>query len=315
MKTRFVRLLSASVVVLMTTSSAYAQATRTWVSGVGDDANPCSRTAPCKTFAGAISKTASGGEISVLDPGGYGTVTITKPITIDGAGTLASILASGTNGINVNITTGTAGTKIVTLRNLSINGTGAAAGLRGINFIAGDELHVENVQIERFTASPGIGISFTPATSAELFVKNSTMTHNTQGILVTTTVSGTARASIEDSAFVDNSGAGLRAEGRSTVSVRNSVATGNNNGFIAQGTTAPAFLQIDGCAATGNAANGIGSGFGGTFAANVSISNCLVSGNATGLFSDVTGNLRSWGNNKVVDNTVDGNPTSILTLK
>jgi hypothetical protein len=65
---------------------AQAQATRTWVSGVGDDANPCSRTAPCKTFAGAISKTAPCGEISVLDPGGFGAVTITKSITINGTG-------------------------------------------------------------------------------------------------------------------------------------------------------------------------------------------------------------------------------------
>src|SRR2546426_6768037 len=79
-------------------SLAQAQATRTWVSGVGDDANPCSRTAPCKTFAGAISKTFIGGEIDALDPGGFGAVTITKSITIDGAGTLASILSSGVNG-------------------------------------------------------------------------------------------------------------------------------------------------------------------------------------------------------------------------
>src|SRR5437773_9202420 len=100
-------------------SSAQAQATRTWVSGVGDDANPCSRTAPCKTFAGAISKTAAGGEIDALDPAGYGTVTITKGITIDGGGgQVASVLASGTNGISVQ-----AGpTDVVTLRNLRING-------------------------------------------------------------------------------------------------------------------------------------------------------------------------------------------------
>jgi len=79
----------ASIVLLATfaiATSAQAQATRTWVSGVGDDANPCSRTAPCKTFAGAISKTAAGGEISVLDPGGFGAVTITKSITINGDG-------------------------------------------------------------------------------------------------------------------------------------------------------------------------------------------------------------------------------------
>src|SRR6188472_965124 len=83
-------------------TGAYAQATRTWVSGVGDDVNPCSRTAPCKTFQGAISKTAAGGEISVLDPGGFGALTITKSLTIDGTGQVSSILSSGTNGITIN---------------------------------------------------------------------------------------------------------------------------------------------------------------------------------------------------------------------
>src|ERR1700685_513484 len=81
---------------------ANAQATRTWVSGVGDDANPCSRTAPCKTFAGAISKTSNCGEIDALDPGGFGALTITKSITIDGGGgQVASVLVVGTNGFVV----------------------------------------------------------------------------------------------------------------------------------------------------------------------------------------------------------------------
>src|SRR6476620_1145859 len=88
--------------MILTAAAANAQATRTWVSGVGDDANPCSRTAPCKTFAGAISKTAPGGEINVLDPGGFGAVTITKAITISSAGFEAGVLVSGTNGIIVN---------------------------------------------------------------------------------------------------------------------------------------------------------------------------------------------------------------------
>src|SRR5476649_997222 len=101
--------------------SASAQATRTWVSGVGDDANPCSRTAPCKTFAGAISKTAAAGEINVLDPGGFGALTITKAITIssDGVGT-AGILVSGTNGITV-----AAGVNdVVILKDLDFDGIG-----------------------------------------------------------------------------------------------------------------------------------------------------------------------------------------------
>src|SRR6266849_61397 len=113
------RVVMLLVAFALGTTAAYGQASRTWVSGVGDDANPCSRTAPCKTFAGAISKTAVGGEIDALDPGGFGAVTITKAITIDGGGgQVASVLVSSTNAIVV-----IAGASdVVTLRNLSING-------------------------------------------------------------------------------------------------------------------------------------------------------------------------------------------------
>src|SRR5215207_3226545 len=97
-------LVTTSLALLLQAAPVQAQALRTWVSGVGDDANPCSRTAPCKTFAGAISKTALNGEINCLDPAGYGTVNVTKSITIDCEDTQGSILSSGTNGVIVNIT-------------------------------------------------------------------------------------------------------------------------------------------------------------------------------------------------------------------
>src|SRR5579862_7232404 len=107
--------------VLAVSSSARAQATRTWVSGVGDDANPCSRTAPCKTFTGAISKTAPAGEIDALDPGGFGAVTITKSITIDGGGgVIAGVLVSGTNAITIDV----GNNDQVTIRNMRIDGLG-----------------------------------------------------------------------------------------------------------------------------------------------------------------------------------------------
>ena len=105
-KFRFtVKIFAIAIFMFAFASLAQAQATRTWVSGVGDDANPCSRTAPCKTFAGAISKTANFGEIDALDPGGFGAVTITKSITIDGGGgQVASVLAAGTFGIQISAT-------------------------------------------------------------------------------------------------------------------------------------------------------------------------------------------------------------------
>jgi hypothetical protein len=158
--------------IALQAAPAHAQMTRTWVSGVGDDANPCSRTAPCKTFAGAISKTAAGGEIDCLDPGGFGAITITKSITIDCSHTLGSVLAAGTNGINVN------GSGItVNLRGLSINGAGT--GLIGINFITGASLNIDNVNVMNFNSGSAIGILFAPNTGfAFLQVNNSYVTAN-----------------------------------------------------------------------------------------------------------------------------------------
>jgi hypothetical protein len=150
-------LLATVLMVFFTVSGVQAQATRTWVSGVGDDANPCSRTAPCKTFAGSISKTAAGGEINVLDPGGFGGVTITKAITIDGGSSLSGVLVSGTNGFTV-----AAGpTDTVILRNLDINGAGT--GLNGVRVNSGGALIVENTKIFGFTQN-GISINNTSDT-------------------------------------------------------------------------------------------------------------------------------------------------------
>src|ERR1043165_8625685 len=145
--------LSTVVALGLMTSTALAQATRTWVSGVGDDANPCSRTAPCKTFAGAISKTAPAGEINVLDPGGFGGVTITKSITISSEGFEAGVLVSGTNAIIINALT----TSNVVLRGLDIEGLGP--GLVGIKVLGGlGSLHVEKCTINNFKGANGSGI-------------------------------------------------------------------------------------------------------------------------------------------------------------
>src|SRR5215470_1240999 len=149
--------LSMFVLVILGAATMYGQASRTWVSGVGDDVNPCSRTAPCKTFAGAISKTAAGGEIDALDPAGFGALTITKAITIDGGGgQVASVLVNGTNGIVVQA----GANDTVILRNLSINGiaTSLSGGINGIRFLSGKALHIEHCTISRFTNN-GIDIA------------------------------------------------------------------------------------------------------------------------------------------------------------
>src|SRR5205823_1759859 len=151
---KILRFLGTAVLVIGFSATAHAQATRTWVSGVGDDANPCSRTAPCKTFAGAISKTASGGEINVLDPGGFGAVTITKPITISSEGFEAGVLTNAGSGIIVNVPNAA---DVVVLRGLDFEGLSAAT--NGITVITGGTVQVEKCTINHFTQN---GINFAP---------------------------------------------------------------------------------------------------------------------------------------------------------
>jgi hypothetical protein len=156
------------LIALALPSSASAQATRTWVSGVGDDANPCSRTAPCKTFAGAISKTANGGEINCLDPGGFGGVTITKSLTIKCHYTEGGVLVSGTNAIVINATA----TDTVTLRGLDINGigTGAQTSLSGIKVLSASKVNIYDNEIYRFKA--GVVVAPTSANTRVVMKRN-----------------------------------------------------------------------------------------------------------------------------------------------
>src|SRR3954470_6091705 len=157
---RLAKIVPALVLIaLAVPTSASAQATRTWVSGVGDDANPCSRTAPCKTFAGAISKTANGGEINCIDPGGFGGVTITKSLTIKCHYTEGGVLVSGTNAIVVSA----AATDKVTLKGLDINGTGVGApvSLVGVKVLSARAVHIIDSEVYQFKA----GISVQPTTA------------------------------------------------------------------------------------------------------------------------------------------------------
>ncbi|WP_316165423.1 MULTISPECIES: right-handed parallel beta-helix repeat-containing protein [unclassified Bradyrhizobium] len=266
-------------------TGASAQATRTWVSGVGDDANPCSRTAPCKTFAGAISKTAAGGEIDVLDPGGFGSVTITKSITIDGGGTEASVLASGTNGINVNA----GATDLVILRNLSINGAGTTLGLNGINFLGGQKLAVENCSIENFSQS---GIAVAPANvNAQVLISHSSLKANATGITFSTVnATGTLSGTISNVLVTHSSTSGISA----------TVPAGKPSiGLIVNNTTS-VFSGV------GLSASGTG--------ASVVISGSAFEGNTTGVSQTSGGAVYSFKNNSITFNATDGTPLTGIPL-
>jgi hypothetical protein len=259
-------------------TAAQAQATRTWVSGVGDDVNPCSRTAPCKTFAGAISKTAAGGEIDCLDPGGFGAVTITKNITIDGtdgAG-FGSILASATNGVNVNDSaTGTPNTIVVTLRKLSINGAGTTLGVNGINFTSGKRVNVEDCQIFNFS-NAGINVALTTATAGGFLNVIDTNIYNTnRGIsLSNTAAGGFASAYVTHSTIARMAADGVRVQ---------------TAGHITLNDTSITFCDVAGI----NMSTGAGT------SANVINSN--VSHNVTGLVNNAA--TSQLGGSTFVDNT------------
>jgi hypothetical protein len=289
---KIIRFLAAAALVVGFATAAHAQATRTWVSGVGNDANPCSRTAPCKTFAGAISKTATGGEISVLDPGGFGTLTITKSITVNGDGTLAGVLSAlAPQGFLINITTNLATDKVV-IRNVSINGAGS--GTDGVRITDGQEVILDNVTISGVTDA---GIDIVQTQSGNVFLNNVRISKCLVGIRSQSSA-GTVAGAFDNVSifgatshgmqFVNNSkfairnclssrtgGSGVRSEGATVdVSVENTISSGNNFGFEATG-------------------------------GNLRITNCGMYYNNTNL----TANVFTGGGNRSAGNTANNNPT------
>lgn len=300
-KFRFaLRIITLLTFVCAFAAVAQAQATRTWVSGVGDDVNPCSRTAPCKTFAGAISKTATGGEISVLDPGGYGTLTITKAITVDG-GTGAgwgSVLASGLSGFTINITTNLTTDKVI-LRNLSINGNNTAGGFHGIRFLDGAELSIENVDIFNFTGS---GISIAQGQSSKTTIDNVRIDNAVNGVTANTTL-GDCTVVANNLRVYKFTTSGFSAAANCTVNIRDSVFSNGATGVATTG--ANSRINIDDIYVTG-CTTGISGGGGST----INISDSIIAQNSTG----VTGTVHSFQGNSLISNTAPGAFTS-TTLK
>jgi hypothetical protein len=298
---------------MLTATPAHAQATRTWVDGVGDDANPCSKTAPCKTFAGAISKTAAGGEINCSDAtggGGFGTVTITKAMTINCDTVFASILNSGTNGVNVN-----AGPNdIVILNGLEINGAGTTTGTRGVNFNSGGTLIIRNCLIYGQQNSPANGVSFTPSGTSKLYIEHSTVANNGTGaagggVLIQPGASGSAVVVLRDLQVINNGGYGVRVDATTstagiTVNADNVELSGNGTvGFNATASgTNPITAMLANSVISNNTTTGIvtvGSGV------TVRVGNTTITGNTTGV-NPATGTISSYGDNRLDGNTSNG---------
>lgn len=312
-------LMAASVATLAIplATPASAQATRTWISGVGDDANPCSRTAPCKTFAGSIVKTAAGGEINCLDPGAFGTVTITKSIKLlcDNVG--GGITASGANGITVN-----AGVDdVIVISGLEIDGLGT--GTNGVRFLGGGGLHLRNSTIRGFKSATSYAVNFAPTSpAATLVLDNVTivkngLANNSGGILIQPAANVAVTFAIDKVKIADNGGTGLRVDttGINGASVKgvvsNSVfADAANAVFAKVPTGSTANILVTG--------NSIGTNQNGVVSqdvgATVRVSDNLISSNsAFGVRSISGGTLISYGDNELTNNGTNGTFTSTVS--
>lgn len=313
----------AAAAIVGLAGSASAQATRTWVSGVGDDVNPCSRTAPCKTFAGAISKTAAGGEINCMDNGAYGAVTITKSMTIACEGVEAGVLHSSTNGVVIN-----AGlTDVVILRGLDIEGSPPVSpGLNGVRFLAGAALHIENCRIRDSNgATPnGNGVLFAPSSgSPELFISDSFITgHGTAttgaGVQIEPTGSANAKVAIENTALLNNSigvrGVSNGTTGKIEISIADSVLGGSTlHGLVFDAASAGSIRGVvKGTRIVANANTGIlATGANGI----VRVGSSVISNNLVGVSSLSGGNIRSYGDNQLNGNGTDGAFTGTAALQ
>ncbi|MES2033618.1 MAG: right-handed parallel beta-helix repeat-containing protein [Pseudomonadota bacterium] len=310
---------------VVTTVGAYAapaaaQATRTWVSGVGDDANPCSRTAPCKTFAGAISKTAAGGEINCIDPGGFGAVSIAKAITIDCSDVQAGVVVAGTNGIIVNA----GATDVVFLKGLDLTGTITVPGLNGVRFIAGAALHIEDSNIREFQSSNSEGVLFQPSGASELYLSSTSITWNGSGttgggVLIQPTGTGSAKVFVKNVLIQNNfnngfwvnttgnTGAGVQ------VSIEDTDISGGGQGLLvfAPASTTTATVMVNGSSINGNTTGIISNGA----AAKVRVGGTTITSNGTGVVALGGSAINSYGDNRLDGNTANGTFTPPAAIK
>jgi|ERR1700722_1691750 len=313
---RFAIVVAAMCLAMLAAAPAQAQATRTWVSGVGDDANPCSRTAPCKTFAGAISKTAPSGEIDCLDPGGFGAVTITKAITIfcDSVSN-GGVVVSGTNGIAV----AAGANDVVTLSGLDIDGA-ALTGLNGISVTSGNTLIVRNCNIRNFSKF-GIALSPTAANTFQAYISNTLIDNNSGGGITITNAAGQILAATISRTEIVKNNVGINALANSSpggalqVTVVDTVVSENPaSGVIAgtQGGGEPTIMFLNNVTSS-NSVSGygvlsIGAG------AQVVIGNSTIEQNLIGVGTASGGVVGSYKNNIINYNGTDGTPLGQVAL-
>lgn len=288
---------------LFCSTLAQAQASRTWVSDGGNDGNPCSKAQPCRTFAGAIIKTAAGGKITCLDMGEFGAVTITKSLTIDCRRTRGDILASSINGVVINAMS----TDKIILQGLDVDGDGAG-GLDGIRFLAGGSLHVEETTVSNMTN--GINVGLNQAANAEVYVINSYIRNNSNvGMFVSNANAGTINVVVERTTS-ENNVFGIIGRGGTRMDLRNSVISGNSTtGVLSEVNIAAgpiSIINVINCSVTGNG-TGLSAGNSAAFGqGNLRVSGTTISFNTTGVTAGSNGVANTFNDNTLRDNVING---------
>lgn len=296
------RALASFLFLLSLATVAHAQNTRTWVSGTGNDANPCSYASPCRTFAAALALTNAGGEINAKKAGRFGNVTIAKSITIDGGGTFSGIVQGGGNSAIIvdDSASATPNTAVVTLRNISINGVGNTLGSNGVNFLAGKTLNIENCQIQNFS-NAGINISL-GVSGSNVNIKNTNIFSATTGVRATISVVGFVTVSLNGCNIEQNTTAGVTLLTGGYSSIRDSAI--HFNGFGVQITGASNSVNIKNSQINHNTT---GLSVGATTLATLGSSTILANG--TNFLN--SGTIQTFGDNQTETNPIPGVVTNL----
>jgi hypothetical protein len=302
-----ISLLSATTLgVMIASSGAYGLSNRTFVSGTGNDANPCSLAAPCRSFAGAIAQTSPGGEIAVLDTAGYGAVTITQAVSIvNEEGVEAGITVTTGDGITIN-----AGLNdVVNLRGLTLVGTSGS--VNGITFNSGGALNIQNCIVREFVN--GRGLKLIPTGNTAINISNTIVSGNGDGVvLFPVGLGGIAVTATFEQVQAINNGDGFGVFGSAMTGSLNaiaadSLASGNKlHGFLgvsAAGKAATALTVTNSKAAHNQVGVAAGTN------AVMFLTASTVSVNSTG-FDSSSGTIFSYGNNAITDTTNNGSATS-----
>jgi hypothetical protein len=302
-------LLTLSVFALLVASSpVLAAAARTFVSGIGDDVGSCPVTAPCRTFAFALTQTAPSGEIIVLGSAGYGTLTINQAVSIINVGFVAGVtVANGADGITINAGINDA----VVLRGLTVDGGGTGA--NGIVFNSGSALTIDQCNVMNFAGGStiGVGIAIQPAAGNHtVAITNTTADHNQFiGVLYGAIGSTATTTLVLDHVSAKNNGIGVdinnavsAAGGAVTASISNTIASGNGTGFLFKNAT----VSLDSSYATNNGMEGVDLS-GGTLTVGRSV---IAYNLSTGLHNNGA-TVNSYGDNRIIGNN---NPQTVGTI-